>query len=250
MKFTCFIGETVSHTFNLKNTTSHFWNKVETHLSSPSWSIGELTSIEAQESKEFELKFHPLDPITQEATLTCVFPDGNGLVFNLMGIGKDPSPQEQLITKEVSLGTKHIQNLKIHNPDNHSKTYTINIEELTPTEAVSLKVWYVFLIYMILFQGKEQVKIEGLKEHTYVLEFLAHIEGTFEFLVHLLDEDSMQRQSYRFNITVTRSEDFTKLKLTSPVRQSTLENLKVFNPLSKEVEASLSCSERQVKSTT
>lgn len=140
LKFTCFVGETVSHTLTLKNTTSHFWNEVETHLSSPIWSIEKITSIEAQESKEFELKFHPLNPVTQEATLTCVFPDGNGLVFNLLGFGKDPNPQEQLISKEVSLGTKHIQNLKIHNLDNHSKTFNINIEELTPAEAVSLKV--------------------------------------------------------------------------------------------------------------
>eukprot|EP00210_Caulerpa_lentillifera_P003205 g3062.t1 len=234
LEFACSVGETDSQTLPLDERSVELWTEVEIHLSSPNWSVQKTTDADSSEIKEIQLLFHPQRPVKEEATLTCVFPDGNGLVFNLTGVAKGGHSREELITREVTLGTKHMESIKLTNSDNSPKTYNISIEELTPAEAVYLT-------------GKERIKIAGDQQRSYKLDFMAHVEGTFEFLVHIVDTQCIIVHKYRLKMHVTRSTEVESLKLISIVRQTTINHLKIFNPLSRELQMSLSCANHQIE---
>eukprot|EP00727_Mastigamoeba_balamuthi_P008832 m51a1_g4571 putative hydrocephalus-inducing protein homolog (4443) ;mRNA; f:139753-155829 len=152
------------------------------------------------------------------ATLFLALPDGDAVVFELVGTGLAPLPLGT-ISKRVAAKTPLTLPLSVKNWTSAPQRFRVSVEhEKQPDATTSLG-------------GLDYIDVPAFLERQYKLQFFTHKEGTTSARVVFRNDTTGDYVFYVVSITATSPKALQQIVLETPVRQAVSHVLHVDNPL-------------------
>jgi hypothetical protein len=183
--------------------------------------VCETLEIEPNQTKALEVVYRPLemtsDIVRHDGSVFIPLPDGNGLMWRLVGQADKPIP-ENTIVREISSKVPHSELLKVPNWLKRPQRFRVTFELAKPDSSISIK-------------GNEFVDVAGLSSKDYRLQLYAYREGTYTVKAIFKNEASQEYLYYVINLKTTAAGILETIDLVTPVRREITREITISNPL-------------------
>ncbi|XP_035827636.1 hydrocephalus-inducing protein [Aplysia californica] len=222
----------------IPNKSNQLWN-LKPIIDGEHWTGPITFMVEPQQTKGYELTYKPLTMTSENkkhmGSIFFPLPDGSGLLFNLTG-SSDPPKATSKIQRDVPCKTGYTELLTVTNWLKKPQRFRVRTESLRPDKldpGTSVK-------------GHEYVDVPASSKKDYKLSFYAYREGQTMLKVTFVNEQTGEYQFYEVTFRATKPGVISAIQLSTPVRQSVPHTVTVENPLSYQVNFSISCSVPEV----
>lgn len=117
LHFTTNVRSKECRQLTIHNKSNTLW-RLTPIIDGEQWTGPDSISIAANSAGHYELTYHPLTMTTETSkhhgSIFFPFPDGNGLLYNLLGTAEPPKIPPQ-ISREIPCKTPHIELLTVEN---------------------------------------------------------------------------------------------------------------------------------------
>ncbi|XP_069113582.1 hydrocephalus-inducing protein homolog isoform X2 [Argopecten irradians] len=218
---------------SIPNKTNMTWN-LKPIIDGEYWSGPVTFTVEAGQTKQFPLTYRPLTMTPEgkkhQGTIFFPMPDGQGLLFNMMGVSEPPKPNGKPHF-DVPCKVAHTELLSVDNWLKRPQRFavlreTIKAEKLDTGTSV---------------KGMEYIDVPASGKKDYKLTFYAHKEGTTMLKVTFINEKTQEYQFYEVTFKATKQGTVGSIDLSTPVRQSVLHTISIENPLAYAVSFNGTC---------
>ncbi|CAF1106189.1 unnamed protein product [Rotaria sordida] len=222
----------------LKNNTNTLWTLTPI-ISGEYFSGSETVIIEPNSTKNYELTYLPLTEGKHNGTLFFPLPDGNGLLYNVIGNAEPPRASGKFI-REVPCKTPYVELLPIENwlkkPQRFRVTHE-TIKQDRPEVATTIK-------YL------EFIDVAPKSKRDFKLQFYSYKECIQQIKIIFKNEQTQEYIWYdiTFKSTVDKrnAPTIANIELTTHVRQQTSHDIILENPLPHKVTFQGQCSHSDI----
>jgi hydrocephalus-inducing protein len=207
----------------LKNNTNTLWTLTPV-ISGEYFSGSETVIIEANSTKNYELTYLPLTEGKHTGTLFFPLPDGNGLLYNVIGNAETPRASGKFI-REIPCKTPYTELLPIENwlkkPQRFRVTHEI-IKQDRSEVATTIK-------YL------EFIDVAPKSKRDFKLQFYSYKESVQQIKIIFKNEQTQEYIWYDITfksiIDKRNAPTIANIELTTHVRQQTSHDIILDNPL-------------------
>uniref|UniRef100_A0A8C4S4T7 HYDIN axonemal central pair apparatus protein n=1 Tax=Erpetoichthys calabaricus TaxID=27687 RepID=A0A8C4S4T7_ERPCA len=223
INFSCHVRGRQSQTVVLPNKTVQPW-VLHPIIEGEYWSGPQSFTIEAQQSKPYEITYRPLTMTTEgkkhQGSVFFPFPDGTGQLHMLQGTADPPKPVST-ISREVPCKTSYSEMLSVSNWLAKPQRFRVCIEIMKP-EKIDITTE---------LKGLDYVDVPASAKRDYKLTFFSYKEGVVQAKVIFQNETNQEYLYYILNFKATPPSAISSIEMVTVVRQSTSATVKVENPL-------------------
>uniref|UniRef100_H2YKD6 Uncharacterized protein n=1 Tax=Ciona savignyi TaxID=51511 RepID=H2YKD6_CIOSA len=188
------------------------------------WTGADVLHVEPQQTKQYEMTFRPTvmttDGKKHQGSVFFPLPDGQGLLYNLVGQADPPKPVSS-INRDVPCKTAYVELLTVANWMRKPQRFKAIVEMIKPDK----------LDAGTTLKGLDYIDVPGSVKRDYKLNFYAHKEGTYGAKVIFKNEKTGEYIFYYVTLRATSAGVISTIELETPVRRSAVHTLKVDNPL-------------------
>ncbi|KAG2470211.1 HYDIN protein, partial [Polypterus senegalus] len=223
INFSCQVRGRQTQTVVLPNKTVQPW-VLHPIIEGEYWSGPQSFTIEAQQSKPYEITYRPLTMTTEgkkhQGSVFFPFPDGTGQLHMLQGTADPPKPVST-ISREVPCKTSYSEMLSVSNWLAKPQRFRVCIEIMKP-EKIDITTE---------LKGLDYVDVPASAKRDYKLTFFSYKEGAVQAKVIFQNETNQEYLYYILNFKATPPSAISSIEMVTVVRQSTSATVKVENPL-------------------
>lgn len=217
----------LSKSIVLKNNTNTTWTLIPV-ISGEYFSGPETVIIEPNSSKNYELTYLPLTEGRHTGTLFFPLPDGNGLLYNVIGNSDAPRASGKF-TREVPCKTPYTELLPIENWLKKPQRFRVTHEVIKQDRAdVTTNIKYLEFID-VAPKSKRDLKLQfySYKECVQQIKIIFRNEQTQEYVWYDI--------TFKSIIDKRNAPTMANIELTTHVRQQTSHDIILENPLAQKV---------------
>lgn len=207
------------------NRTNQLW-QLKPVIDGEYWSGADWFVVEPQQSKPYELTYYPLTMTAEgkkhNGTVFFPLPDGNGLLYNLVGTATEPKMNGK-VHKDVPAKTAVSELLPITNWLKKPQRFRVKIEPVKPDK---------FDIGTTL-KGLDYIDVPPNGKRDYKLTFYAYKDSLIptQCKVTFTNEVTGEYQWFEVTFKVFKGGAIDVISLTTLVRQSIHHTITIKNPL-------------------
>ncbi|CAF0784494.1 unnamed protein product [Didymodactylos carnosus] len=210
----------------IKNPTNTLWTLTPI-ISGEYFSGPETVIVEPQSTRNYEVTYLPLSEGKHTGTMFFPLPDGNGLLYNLIG-NAEPPKQSGKIMREIPCKTQYVELLSVENWLKKPQRFRCTIETVKQDRQDANTV----------IKGLEYIDVAPRSKRDYKLNFYAYKECVQQIKVTFKNEQSQEYIWFdiTFKCTIDKKNSAVgTIDITTSVRQQTTYDIQLDNPLQQKV---------------
>ncbi|KAF5288916.1 hypothetical protein FQA39_LY03795 [Lamprigera yunnana] len=224
INFECPVRESLAKNIPVENRSSQTC-KVTTTVQGQYFSSKEIYTFPPRATINCEVLYNPLT-MTQDtphhATIFYGFPEGQGVLYDLIGNTTSPLVFDKLI-RQISCKTIHDEVLEVRNWLKNPQTFHVITENF-----MSKKILY-------KITSNPTIEVLGQSSRNYTWSIYVLNEGILDLRVVFQNKETGEYLHYEITLTIEKCQSLEEITLTTNVRQPVVYSLLLENPLKKPV---------------
>lgn len=216
-------------TIGITNTTGSHWKLTPQFDNELFTGTVKELKVAPSQTVNFDITYYPItmtmDKSEHRGTLYFALPDGQMLVYQLLGTSLPPLPVST-VTRSVPCKSQVVQQLAVKNWLKEPQRFKVTIDsDKDPS---------------LTIKGLDYIDVPGLGERQYKLSFFSFKEGNYNVKVTFTN-DKKEYMYYVITFTTSPPEVLKTIELETPVRRSIVHSLAIHNPLDVVANFNLTC---------
>jgi len=235
LSFTTRVREPAKQTITIKNPSQSMW-RIQPIVQDDSWSGAKTLEVPPGQSVAYEVTYLPMTMTTEgrehSGSVFFPLPDGSALMYNFKGTSAPP-PEASIVERTTPCKKSCAIPLLVSNWLKQPQRFKVDIRAPAADPSTRL-------------EGHEYLDVPAGSSREYHLTLYAYKEGAITGEVHFINEKTGEYLFHKLHVKAEAAGVLETIEMRAPLRQLTMHDLPLANPLDEDTEFNLSVDNSEV----